>query len=132
MTLQSPPDPSSRPLRILCIEDNALLVIYLQSVIEDAGHVFAGSAARFEDVKASFGDLDFDLALVDIDLADGRTGGVIAQWLRDLGKSSFFITGQDQLAAEYGDVSLGTIQKPVSEDRLVEALQGFWARQPGG
>jgi DNA-binding response OmpR family regulator len=119
-------DPSSAvqpPLRVFCVEDNPLLVMHLQAVIEDTGHVFAGSAARFDDLSAAFDLTDFDLALVDFDLADGRTGGIIAEWLQARRRPSLFITGQEELAARYETVSLGTIVKPVSEERLRAALR---------
>lgn len=102
-----------------------MLVMDLQMMIEDAGHVYAGSAARFDEVKAAFAETDFDLALIDIDLADGRTGGAIAEWLQTRGRPSFFLTGQDQLAAAYANVSLGTIAKPVAAPRLYEQLRQF-------
>jgi DNA-binding response OmpR family regulator len=123
--------PVPRPVRVFCIEDNALLVIHLQAIIEGAGHVFAGFAVRFDEVKAAFAETDFDLALVDIDLADGRTGASIAQWLQARGRPSLFLTGQDQLTRDYADVSLGTIGKPVSEEKLCEALREFGTRQDG-
>ena len=110
------------PLRVFCIEDNALLVMDLQMLIEDAGHVFAGSAARFDDVKAQFDCVPFDVALVDIDLADGRTGGDIAQWLQQRGRPSLFVTGQEQLAERYSGAAVGTIVKPVDEAKLRTAL----------
>jgi DNA-binding response OmpR family regulator len=119
-----------RPLRIFCVEDNPLLVMQLELVIEEAGHVFAGSAARFQDVRAAFDGTDFDLALVDIDLADGRTGGEIAIWLDERGRPSWFITGQEQLADRYERSSLGTIVKPVSERTLRDALDEI-SRQLG-
>lgn len=111
-----------RPLRVFCIEDNALLVMDLQMMIEDAGHVFAGSAARFDDVKTQFDRVPFDVALVDIDLADGRTGGDIAHWLQERGRPSLFVTGQEQLAAGYAGAAVGTIVKPVDEATLRTAL----------
>ena len=125
------PGPGPRPVRVFCVEDNALLVMHLQAIIEGAGHEFAGFAARFDDVKAAFAETDFDLALVDIDLADGRTGGSVAQWLQARGRSSLFLTGQEQLTRDYADVSLGTIGKPVSEEKLREALREFGTRRDG-
>jgi DNA-binding response OmpR family regulator len=120
--------PVGDPLRILCIEDNPLLVMQLEMVIEEVGHVFAGSATRFADVEAAFDQLDFDFALIDIDLADGRTGGLIAEWLKDRGKPSLFITGQEQLAQTYEHSSLGTIVKPVSQETLRLTLRSVGAR----
>jgi DNA-binding response OmpR family regulator len=125
MISQQSSQPAHRQLRIFCVEDNVLLVLDLQMMIEDAGHIYAGSAARFDEVKSAFEQTGFDLALIDIDLADGRTGGLVAQWLQARGKPSFFLTGQDQLAAEYGDISLGTIAKPVAADKLYEKLRKF-------
>lgn len=113
------------PLRILCVEDNALLVMHLEAVIEDSGHVFAGSAARFDEVKTAFDALEFDIALVDIDLADGRTGTDVVEWLRARGKPSLFLTGQEKLAEAHKSQSLGTIIKPVSEDTLRAAFAGL-------
>jgi DNA-binding LytR/AlgR family response regulator len=97
----------------------------LEMVIEETGHVFSGSAARFHDVKTTFGELDFDIALVDIDLADGRSGGEVARWLEDRGKPSLFITGQEQLALAYEHDSLGILIKPVSEATLRATLEAI-------
>ncbi len=74
---------SPRPLRILYLEDNPLIVFHIQAMIEDLGHVFAGSAGSFADLIADFDTLEIDGALVDIDLADGRTGPLAATWLGD-------------------------------------------------
>ena len=112
-----------KPLRVFCVEDNALLVMQLESIIEEGGHRFAGSAARFTDLEAAIGKVDFDVALVDIDLADGRTGGEVAAWLRKRGYPSLFVTGQENVAADYADVSLGIVGKPVEPDRLLRALR---------
>lgn len=112
----------AKPLSILCVEDNPLLVMQLECLIEDAGHLFAGSAASFDEVRALFDSTCFHLALIDIDLADGRTGGEICEWLNRRGRPSLFITGQDQLAPKHAHCSLGAIAKPISEERLRDVL----------
>jgi len=111
-----------RPLSVICVEDNALLATHLQLLIEEAGHRFAGLATSFSEVRVLFEQRHFDLALVDIDLADGRTGGDIAEWLKVRGRATLFITGQDELARAFDHLSLGIIAKPVSERELVDAL----------
>jgi DNA-binding LytR/AlgR family response regulator len=120
--------PDHRTLRIFCVEDNPLLVMQLELLVEEAGYIFAGSAGRLEDVKVAFERSEFDIALVDIDLADGRTGGEVAIWLKERGKPSLFITGQEQLAGAYEHSSLGTIIKPVSEKKLRDALDEICRR----
>jgi DNA-binding response OmpR family regulator len=112
-------------MRILYIEDNPLIAFHVEQMIEDLGHVFAGSLDSFAELQKQFASLEMDGALVDIDLADGATGPQAAAWLQERGVPAIFVTGQRQVAAEHGDVSLGTITKPVSSSELAAKLELF-------
>ncbi|RAX37718.1 response regulator [Rhizobium tropici] len=116
---------SASPLRIFCLEDNPLIIFQIEAMIEDLGHIFAGSAISFTDLvkRQDLGGIDG--VLVDIDLADGRTGPDAAIWLSRQGIASIFVTGQEAIAAEYSQVVLATIGKPVSEIELAEKLELF-------
>ena len=116
---------TSPPLRILYVEDNPLIVFHVEAMIEDLGYVFAGSIGSFAELVAGFDALEVDAALVDIDLADGRTGPAAAAWLQERGIPSIFVTGQVGVAAEYPLLSLGTIAKPISAQELAEKLGWF-------
>jgi DNA-binding response OmpR family regulator len=107
------------PLRIYCIEDNPLIVFHLEHLIEEAGHVFVGFADSFSQLKADPAIAGIDGALVDIDLADGRTGPDAAAWLKGQGIASIFVTGQQDVATLYADRVLGVVAKPISSDELV-------------
>lgn len=121
------------PLRIFYLEDNPLIIFQIEAMIEDLGHVFAGSATSFADLIKKQDILDVDGVLVDIDLADGRTGPAAAMWLRQRGIPSIFVTGQEAIAAEYPHVALATIGKPVSDLELAEKLELFRkGRSDGG
>ncbi len=96
--------------------------MHLEMLITELGYVFAGSSDSFSDLQCRIHDLDFDVALVDIDLADGRTGGEVAEWLVSRHCPSIFVTGQEQLAADYADVSAGFIVKPVTAEILAGKL----------
>jgi CheY-like chemotaxis protein len=113
------------PMRILYIEDNPLIVFHVEQMIEDLGHVFAGAVDSFTELKKQFSSLEFDGALVDIDLADGSTGPAAAAWLNERGIPSIFLTGQQQVAAAHSDVSLGIVAKPVAPHELADKLQLF-------
>jgi DNA-binding LytR/AlgR family response regulator len=114
------------PLRIYCIEDNPLIVFHLEHLIEEAGHVCAGFADSFSQLKADPAIASIDGALIDIDLADGRTGPDAAAWLKDQGIASIFVTGQQDVAALHADRALGVIVKPISSDELFEKLNLFY------
>lgn len=123
---------SAPPLRIFCLEDNPLIIFQVEAMIEDLGHIFAGSAISFTDLikRQDLGDIDG--VLVDIDLADGRTGPDAAIWLSRQGIPSIFVTGQEAIAAEYSQVVLAIMGKPVSEIELAEKLELFRDTNPYG
>jgi CheY-like chemotaxis protein len=116
---------SSSPLRIFYLEDNPLIVLHVQSMIEDLGHIFAGSLGSFAELQACIDQFEMDGALIDIDLTDGPTGPAAAEWLLKRGIASIFVTGQEQTAAQYASVSLGIIGKPVVLDQLAAKLELF-------
>lgn len=110
-------------MRIFYLEDNPLIAFHVEHLIEDLGHTFAGTLDSFSALKSRFSDLAMDVALIDIDLADGRTGPDAARWLCERSVKCLFLTGQDQLAEEMGDLALGVISKPVTLQDLAEKLQ---------
>lgn len=110
------------PLRVFCLEDNPLIVFHLEQIIEDLGHIFAGGAESFADLKARWSVLRMDCALVDIDLADGRTGPQAAAWLSTRSIPVIFVTAQDKVAAEHAATVVGVISKPVTPGSISIAL----------
>lgn len=116
---------SRPPLRILYLEDNPLIVFHVEAMIEDLGHIFAGAVGSFAELTADFDKFEVDGALVDIDLADGRTGPAAAIWLRQHGIPSLFATGQIAVAADYPELALGVISKPILIAELAEKVELF-------
>lgn len=115
-------------MRIFYLEDNPLIAFHVEHLIEDLGHTSAGTLASFAALKSAFDDLSMDVALIDIDLSDGRTGPEAARWLGERSVQCLFLTGQDQIAAEEGDVVLGVITKPLTVRDLEEKLKLVSAR----
>ena len=111
-------------LRILCLEDNPLIAFHIEQMIEDLGHVPALTLPSFEALSA-LSALDFDLALVDIDLADGCTGPRAADWLGEKGVPSIFVTGQRELAENNAHLVNGYMLKPVDHAILKQKLDDF-------
>ncbi|MCQ8784338.1 response regulator [Mangrovibrevibacter kandeliae] len=120
-------------MRIYCLEDNPLVVLHLEMMIEDAGHDCVGSAASFAEALPQWQDLEFDLALIDIDLADGVTGMDAARWLKERGRVGCFVTGQGDLARENADLVVDIVTKPIDETALLRAidLAGAGPQPPG-
>ncbi|WP_244622871.1 hypothetical protein [Microvirga brassicacearum] len=89
----SPDAQATQFFRVFFLEDIPLLVFHVQALIEDLGHIFAGSLSSFAELKASIDEFEIDAALIDIDLADGPTGPAATAWLLERGIRSVFVTG---------------------------------------
>jgi CheY-like chemotaxis protein len=113
------------PLRIFYLEDNPLIIFHVEQMIEDLGHIFAGSLGSFCELKATIDEVEIDCALIDIGLSDGPTGPAAAEWLLQRGIPSIFVTGQEQTAAQFDLISLGTVGKPLTLPLLAEKLDLF-------
>ncbi len=112
------------PMRILCLEDNPLIAFHIEQMIEDLGHVPALMLTSFAELQA-YPELAVDCALIDIDLADGRTGPEAAQWLNERSIPGIFVTGQQDLAEKNATLVVDCLVKPVSLEGLAAALARF-------
>ncbi|MCO6417133.1 response regulator [Siccirubricoccus sp. KC 17139] len=114
---------SGNPLRILVIEDEALVALEIESFLTAAGHIVVGvaadggSAARL----ARQATPQPDLALVDIRLANGSSGVQIAADFATLGIPVLFVTGNCP-GTEDRSVALGCLSKPFTEGELVASV----------
>lgn len=109
-------------LNILIVEDDPLLAETVKSLVE--------LNPRFQ-VTALANDLDSaiasvearlpDLALVDLQLANGSSGYAVAARLHDFGIACLFTTARAPGFA-VRDLAIGCLQKPYREEDLVRAL----------
>lgn len=111
---------------ILVCEDDPFLAANLVQTIEAAGHEVEGPYARAQDVMALSDLARFDLALIDLELADGDTGASLARVLQKAGARLIILSGHSNARAILGSVPHIHAAKPVS-DELVEHLLGTCA-----
>ncbi|MGQ9366051.1 response regulator [Azospirillum sp. A39] len=115
-----------RSVRLIVVEDEALVAQTIKDIVEDLGHAVCGIA----DTEASAVELARverpDLALMDIRLGDGGDGIAAARGLAaDFGIRSIFLSGY----ADHATMSritetypLGVVHKPFSAAQLKSAL----------
>ena len=68
---------SSRPLRIVILEDDGIIAILLEELLSDLGHPITGSATSIEGAMRLIKSDDFDLVILDVILR-GRAAHPIA------------------------------------------------------
>lgn len=113
-----------KPLRILIVEDEALLAMELESIVEDAGHAVAGWATSSAEAKRLVDEVQADVAFVDMHLTDGATGLEVAAYIRDSRKAMVvFLTANPKRIGDDFAGALGVIGKPYTVNGLTTALQ---------
>lgn len=108
-------------MKILIVEDEALVAMAMESYLADAGHVVVGQADDFESAVTLAEEMHPDLALVDINLVDGDSGVDVAGELNRNNVPCLMVTSNCS-AHDTADRAVGCLQKPVSPSVLVEAV----------
>ena len=107
---------------ILIVEDEFLIALEMEEVVRDLGHVCVGVADNREAALALASDA-VDVALIDVNLADGATGPLIGATLaNDYGIHVVFITANPSQLGEGVEGTLGAVEKPVDLEALSEVL----------
>lgn len=111
-------------LRILIVEDEALLALQVECLILDGGHEPVGHAMDAEEAINLARATAPDLALVDVNLRDGPTGALIMRALTgELGVAGLFLTANLRLLPADFAGALGALPKPFSEVAFGQALR---------
>src|ERR671911_269163 len=123
----------SGALRVLIVEDESLVSLFLQSVLRELGHEVSGIAPSLRTALAFAAGTPTDIAIVDVGLAgDGGDGIDAAIALRTRhGIPALLMTG-----ASFADVGprlhdaqpLGFLTKPYTESDVASALQSALAQ----
>jgi two-component system, response regulator PdtaR len=113
-------------LRVLVVEDEALVADYVADVIEEAGHEVAGFAATGERALEFLLHERVDLAVLDIKLKGSLSGIDVAQAARERAIPHAFISGSGDPATRQAAEATGPLaflQKPFNQAKLVSVLE---------
>jgi len=122
----APPD-RSKPMRILIVEDEALVASYIGEVLGESGFRIAGIAASAQEALSLAAETHPSLALVDIRLTGAIDGVELACQLRqryDL--PTIFLSGLiDEAIIERARAAepLGFLAKPFLPSQVFNALE---------
>jgi len=119
------------PKILLIVEDQVLLAMGLRDELEDGGYRVLKLAVRHQEALGFAREVKPDLALVNIDLANGDDGVALARDLKALGIPVLFISGQPDRARLARAVGIASFPKPYSPSDMVEAV-GYLFRHEHG
>lgn len=115
-------------LRVLIVEDEAILGLEIELVLREQGHTVVGLAMDMPTALELGASERPDLALVDLNLRDGPTGPQIARRLvGEHGVNVIFLTANPELIPEGFAGALGAMSKPF-DDRALASIMAFAVR----
>src|SRR5690606_5278156 len=101
------------PARILIVEDEAVVAMELGLLLEDLGHEIVGYAPDSVRALTEADQVEVDLALVDVHLSDGPTGGRLGAVLARRGVSVLYLTANPTMVLDQAESGpLGVLPKP--------------------
>jgi ActR/RegA family two-component response regulator len=115
---------------VLICEDDAFLAADLSMSVEAAGHTVQGIYANARDALKAAGDATPDIAIIDLELADGHTGSGIAQTMQSMGVRVIVLSGHPNVGAGLGTVPHTYAAKPVSPEMVDFLLNPTNAPRP--
>lgn len=118
--------------QILIIEDERLVAMEMELVLADLGHEVVGIAADADSALALAQARAPDVALVDINLADGPTGVEVGRRLaQELGAAVVYITANPRMLGEGVAGAIGVLTKPTEEEAVSRAVDYALQRRRG-
>ena len=110
---------------ILVAEDEALVALVLELALTAAGHRVLGPVATAAGALRLAEEGRPDLALLDVNLAEGGDGAAVARALRDRhGTPCLFLSGQVAQARAARDAAWGLVRKPYDPAGVLRAAGG--------
>ncbi|CAD7035156.1 response regulator [Pseudorhizobium endolithicum] len=110
-------------MKVLIVEDEALLAMELEYEVEAAGHEVVAQAASLGAAINAVEKTRVDLALVDIQLLDGPTGVDVGRHLFASGIPYAFVSGNLKRIPEDFAGAIGAIEKPYTSNGIQNALR---------
>jgi CheY-like chemotaxis protein len=112
----------SRPVSVLLVEDEALIRMMVVGMIEELGHIVVAEAGNMNDALALARTADFEIAVLDINLAGERIEPV-ANIIADRGLPFIFASGYGETGISEAFRGRPTLQKPFLIERLGKAIE---------
>ncbi|WP_207481127.1 response regulator [Arenibaculum pallidiluteum] len=112
-------------MRVLVVEDEALVAMEIEAALENAGHSILGPAVSRLEGLALAEATPPEVALVNINLADGHGAGeaLAVELHRRWGTVTLFVSGQIVRDSSACAVAVGYIRKPWGRTTLHDSIR---------
>ena len=112
---------------ILIVEDEPLIAMMLEDFLESLGHAVVGTCESLEDALERVQAGGFDLAIIDVQLKDGKQIWPVADRLAEAGTPFVLATGGHVEPPPERHAGVPILSKPYTIDAIEPALEQAWA-----
>jgi CheY-like chemotaxis protein len=116
--------------RILVVEDESMIRMLLDGMLTDLGYTVVGEAGGIEEAIALARDAEFDVALLDVNLA-GKPITPVVEILVARGLPFVFASGYGQRGVPEAYRDSPTLQKPFQTEALAAAIEAVVPKASG-
>ena len=107
---------------ILIVEDEPLIAMMLEDFLDSLGHAVVGTCDSVEDAIEKVGLGGFDVAIIDVQLKDGKHVWPVADRLAEEGKPFVLATGGHVEPPPLRHAAAPVLSKPYTIDAIEPAL----------
>jgi CheY-like chemotaxis protein len=107
---------------ILIVEDEPLIAMMLEDFLDSLGHEVVGTCESVEDALAKVEQGGFDVAIIDVQLKEGKTVWPVADRLADAGTPFVLATGGHVEPPPERHADAPVLSKPYTIDAIEPAL----------
>lgn len=107
--------------RVLVVEDEMMVAMLMEDMLADIGHQVVGVAQNLAVALQMAQERDFDIAILDINLA-GERSFPVAQLLAERGVPFMFATGYGAMGLDDAFKDAFTLKKPFQIEDLATAV----------
>jgi CheY-like chemotaxis protein len=111
-----------QPKSILIVEDEPLIAMMLEDFLDSLGHAVVGTCDSVEDALARVDEGGFDVAIIDVQLKDGKNVWPVADRLAAAGKPFILATGGHVEPPPAQHAAAPVLSKPYTIDAIEPAL----------
>jgi len=122
---------TASPKILLIAEDQVLLAMCLKAELEEGGYRVLELAIHHQEALGYARETRPDMALVNIELADGDDGVALARDLKAVGVPVVFISGQVDRARLGKAFAIASLAKPYSGADIVNAVDYLFRHEHG-
>ena len=113
---------AAKGLKVLVVEDEAIIRMMVVGMLEELGHTIAAEAGHLDKAIELARSADFDIAVLDVNV-DGKFITPLAEVIKARGLPIIFATGYGLAGVPEEFRDFPTLQKPFQIDSLAKIIK---------